>query len=132
MLIHIFSCCIFQFSSSFNITFLFPFLPDMILVSCNVMHPAYIPWLSVIKTISVQFYKRYAPGLLPFAFAHLFEQYNLLKLVHTKHFFSVRLFVSSLGHSFFSSTPQWPMTSDFEGFSIAYYIHYIYFSYLNS
>jgi len=57
----------------------------MILVSCNVMHPANIPWLSVIKMISVQFYKRYAPGLLPYAFAHLFEQYNLLKLVHTKN-----------------------------------------------
>ena len=49
------------------------------------MHPANIPWLSVIKMISVQFYKRYAPGLLPFAFADLFEQYNLLKLVHTKN-----------------------------------------------
>ena len=38
---------------------------------------------------------------------------------------------------FFSSPPQWPMTSDFEGFSIPDFIHYIYFalhlfSYLNS
>ena len=30
------------------------------------------------------------------------------------------------GHSVFSSTPQRPMTSDFEGFSIPEFIHYIY------
>ena len=35
-------------------------------------------------------------------------------------------------HSFFSSPPQRPMTSDFEGFTIPDCIHYIYFSYLNS
>ena len=31
------------------------------------------------------------------------------------------------GHSVFSSPPQPPMTSDFEGFSIPDFIHYIYF-----
>ena len=31
------------------------------------------------------------------------------------------------GHSFFSFPPQRPMTSDFEGFSIQDFIHYIYF-----
>ena len=31
------------------------------------------------------------------------------------------------GHSFFSSPPQRRMTSDFEGFSIPNFIHYIYF-----
>ena len=31
------------------------------------------------------------------------------------------------GHSVFSSPPQRPMTSDFEGFSIQDFIHYIYF-----
>ena len=31
------------------------------------------------------------------------------------------------GHSVFSSPPQRPMTSDFEGFSIPDFIHYIYF-----
>ena len=31
------------------------------------------------------------------------------------------------GHWFFSSPPQWPMTSDFKGFSIPDFIHYIYF-----
>ena len=31
------------------------------------------------------------------------------------------------GHSAFSSPPQRPMTSDFEGFSIPDVIHYIYF-----
>jgi len=33
---------------------------------------------------------------------------------------------------FFSTPPQRPMTSDFEGFSIPDFIHNIYFSYLNS
>ena len=36
------------------------------------------------------------------------------------------------GHSIFSSLPQRPMTFDFEGFSIPDFIHYIYFSCLNS
>ena len=31
------------------------------------------------------------------------------------------------GRSGFSSPPQRPMTSDFEGFSIPVFIHYIYF-----
>ena len=43
------------------------------------------------------------------------------------YFFSVRLLLVLRGHSFFSSPPQWPMTSDFEGFSIPDFIHYIYF-----
>ena len=43
-------------------------------------------------------------------------------------FFLVFDFLSVLrGHSFFSSPPQRPMTSDFEGFSIPDFIHYIYF-----
>ena len=45
-------------------------------------------------------------------------------------FVSVRLLSLPRGHSFFSSPPQQPMTSDFEGFSIPDVIHYIYF--LNS
>ena len=48
------------------------------------------------------------------------------------YFFSVRLLLVLRGHSLFSSPPQWPMTSDFERFSIPDFIHYIYFSYLNS
>ena len=36
------------------------------------------------------------------------------------------------GHSVFSSSPQRTMTSDFEGFSIADFIHYIYFPIFNS
>ena len=47
-------------------------------------------------------------------------------------YFSVRLFSVLRGHSVFSSPPQRPMTSDFEGFSNPDFIHYIYFSYLNS
>ena len=42
-------------------------------------------------------------------------------------FYSVRLLSVLCGHSFFSSPPQRPMTSDFEGFSITDFIHYIYF-----
>ena len=49
-------------------------------------------------------------------------------------FFSVRLSSFLCGHSVFPSPPQRPMNSDFEGFSIPDFIHYIfiYFSYLNS
>ena len=51
-------------------------------------------------------------------------------------FFSVRLLSVLRGHSFVSSPPQGPMTSDFEGFSIPDFIHYIYLLlftfYLNS
>ena len=36
------------------------------------------------------------------------------------------------GHAVFSSSPQRPMTSDFEGFSITDFIHYIYFPIFNS
>ena len=36
------------------------------------------------------------------------------------------------GHSIFSSLPQRPMTSDFEGFSIPDFIHYIYFPALDA
>ena len=50
-------------------------------------------------------------------------------------FFTVRLLSVLLlsvlrGHSVFSSPPQRPMTSDFEGFSIPDFIHYIYFAVL--
>ena len=42
-------------------------------------------------------------------------------------FFSVRILSVLRGHSVFSSPPQRPMTSDFEGFPIRDFIHYIYF-----
>ena len=42
-------------------------------------------------------------------------------------FFSVRLLSVLRGHSVFSSPPQRPMTSDFEGVYIPDFIHYIYF-----
>ena len=42
-------------------------------------------------------------------------------------FFSVSLLSVLCDHSFFSSTPQRPMTSDFEAFSIPDFIRYIYF-----
>ena len=41
--------------------------------------------------------------------------------------FSVRLLSVLRGHSVFSSPPQQPLTSDFKGFSIPDFIHYIYF-----
>ena len=44
-----------------------------------------------------------------------------------KNIFSVLLLSVLRGHSVFSSPPQRPMTSDFEGFSIPDLIHYIYF-----
>ena len=40
---------------------------------------------------------------------------------------SVRLLSVLRGRLFFSSPPQRPMTSDYEGFSIPDFIHYIYF-----
>jgi len=42
-------------------------------------------------------------------------------------FLSVQLLAVLRGHSVFSSPPQRPMTSDFEGFSFPDFIHYIYF-----
>ena len=48
-------------------------------------------------------------------------------LRHFCIFFSFRLLSVLLGHSGFSSPPQRPMTSDFKGFSIPDFIHYIYF-----
>ena len=41
-------------------------------------------------------------------------------------YFSVRLLSVLRGHSVFSSPPQRPITSDFAGFSIPDFIHYIY------
>ena len=45
-------------------------------------------------------------------------------------FLSDRLLSVLRGHSFFSSPPQRPMTSDFEEFSIPDVIHDIYFPFL--
>jgi len=46
-------------------------------------------------------------------------------------FFLAFDFLSVLrGHSVFPSPPQRPMTSDFEGFSIPDFTHYIYFAIL--
>ena len=53
-------------------------------------------------------------------------------IVCISHIFSVRLLSVLCGHSVFSFPPQRPKTSDFEAFSIPDFIHYIYFSYLNS
>ena len=47
-------------------------------------------------------------------------------------YFLVRLVSVLRGHSFFSSPPQLPMTSDFEGFSIPDFIHFTCFLNLNS
>ena len=43
------------------------------------------------------------------------------------YIFSVRLFSVLRGHSFLSSPPHRPMTSDFEGFSTPEFINHIYF-----
>ena len=52
--------------------------------------------------------------------------------IKKKCFFSVRLLSVLRGHWFFSSPPQRSMTSDFEGFPIPDFTHYIYFFCLNS
>ena len=52
-----------------------------------------------------------------------------LRIVY--HFFSVRLLSVLRDHSFFSSPPQRPITSDFEGF-LYQILSIILFSYLNS
>ena len=51
----------------------------------------------------------------------------ITRLKGHRDFFSVRLLSVLRGHSVFSSPPQRPMTSDFEGFSIPDFIHYRYF-----
>ena len=51
----------------------------------------------------------------------------ITRLKGHRDFFSVRLLSVLRGHSVFSSPPQRPMTSDFEGFSIPDFIHYSYF-----
>ena len=48
-------------------------------------------------------------------------------LLSIVNYFSVRLFVGSAWSFVFLSSPQRPMISDFEGFSIPDFIHYIYF-----
>ena len=61
---------------------------------------------------------------------------NLIKTALMIYHYFIFLFVSfltffgSAWSFFFSSPPQRPMTSDFEGFSIPDFIHYIYFSIL--
>ena len=50
-----------------------------------------------------------------------------MQLICQSFFFSVRHLSVLRGLSVFSSPPQRPMTSDFEGFSILDFIHYIYF-----
>ena len=56
----------------------------------------------------------------------MLKQQNNYKAYLFYLFLSVRLLSVLRGHSVFSSTPQRPMTSDFEGFSIPEFIHYIY------
>ena len=66
-------------------------------------------------------------------FASVGYPFNLINTDdrHTRFFvcvcFSVRFLSLPRGHSDFSYSPQRPMTSDFEGFSIPHFIHYIYF-----
>ena len=67
-----------------------------------------------------------------FNFYNLFQSINhgyyiQCLLVDFLFYFSIRLLSVLRGHSVFSSTPQRPMTFDFEGFSIPDFIHYIYF-----
>ena len=52
--------------------------------------------------------------------------YKIYVCSFSSDIFSGRLLSVLRGHSVFSSPPQRPMTSDFEGFSIPDFIHYIY------
>jgi len=52
---------------------------------------------------------------------------NCVTTFEVGFFFGVRLLSVLRGHSVFSSPSHRPMTSDFEGFSIPDFIHYIYF-----
>ena len=66
-----------------------------------------------------------------YAIAHRTLSLSCIEIQLLSHIFhnsfSVRLLSVLRGHSVFSSPPQRPMTSDFEGFAIPYFIHYIYF-----
>ena len=53
--------------------------------------------------------------------------YTISQIIDFFFNFNVRLLSVLRGHSVFSSPPQQPLTSDFEGFSIPDFIHYIYF-----
>ena len=78
----------------------------------------HILWCYVhIERIPLDAYSVWRPYNKTFLF------YLFLKLF----LFSVRLLSVLRGHSFFLSQPQRPMTSDFKGFSIPDFIHYIYF-----
>ena len=57
------------------------------------------------------------------------ENHYCAKQKQINYFFIIffQLLSVLLDHSVFSSPPQRPMTSDFEGFSIPDFIHYIYY-----
>ena len=91
--------------------------------------------------LSCNMFYLYIRVFFPLAFSHelkyCFREYfflifsrmvnNYIYIYKYIFFFSVRLLSVLRGHSFFSSPPQRSMTSDFEGFSIQDFIHYIYF-----
>ena len=54
-------------------------------------------------------------------------QYTFLMPIFLIYFLASESLSVLRGHSIFSSPPHWPMTSDFEGFSIPDCIHYICF-----
>ena len=54
------------------------------------------------------------------------QNQNIEFILHV-HFFCIRILSVLRCHSGFPSPPQRPMTSDFQGFSIPDFIHYIYF-----
>ena len=83
---------------------------------------AVIPLFVKMFVSTIKFHKSFK--FMPNIASPLFYVFLLLLLLG---FFSIRLLSVLRGHSVFSSPPQRPMTSDFEGFSIPDFIHYIYF-----
>ena len=73
-------------------------------------------------------------GLSRWIYKSMFQKYSSCHSIGATVFFlffSVRLLSVLCGHSGFSSPPQWPMTSDFEGY-LYQILSITLFSYLNS
>ena len=89
-------------------------------------------WIIVIITRCVSSIGRYEGKTQSMNFLYIIVIYfeYIISDCFIFYFFSVRLLSVLRGHSVFSSPPQRPMTSDFEGFSIPDFIHYIYLPFL--
>ena len=110
---------------SFHIRFIYP--PSIKKVKQKILKK-YInnPLFKYQLTISIKS-SNVKPAQFELLWTKMFQSRDQAKYVVFCLFFSVRLLSVLRGHSVFSSPPQRPMTSDFEGFSIPDLIHYIIF-----